>query len=253
MKSGSDSSVNRAIKIIRLLSQFHHLTVTEISRRLEIPKTTCFVILQTLEFEGIIRRDNQAKYNIDKGLYALILNADNYDLLKKIARPILQDLTNKTQMTSHLAVREGMETVYLDKVDDSGYVKFNTYKGQTHPLYITSVGKAILMNMDNKEIIKSYAETTFLSKHENTVTSLEDLLDQLEGFRNKGYTLEDEEGEIGIRCIGAPVVDSTGQTIAALSITTLKEKLPESEYFHIGSIIQEAAKQLAYSIELERT
>ena len=243
------SSVYRSIMIVKLLSKKNLLTASQIARELNIPRTTCFNLLQTLLIERLLNKDNDNKHTINKDWFHAILNVNEHDSLRKIAQPVLEELTTKTGMTSHLAVREGKDTIYLEKVDALGYVKFNTYVGQTLPLYTTGVGKAFLMSINNDDIFSLYKDYEFVKVQENTVSNVEDLITQVEKARKNGYAIEDEEGEIGIRCIGAPIINSEGKTVASLSITTLKERLPIQDYTVIGKTVIEAARQVAVRLE----
>lgn len=243
-------SVHRAISILRLLSGAEPMSVSELSRHFDIPKTTCFMILQTLEFEGLIEKLNDNKYQIGQGIFELVFGNEHLTKLREIAAPIMQQLSEKLGMTSHLAIKQGIETVYVQKAQGSGFVQFNTHIGQRHLLHLTSVGKAMMMGMPDEQIIRLIPRDRYTAKTEFTITSPEQLLDQIRMFRQKGFAVEDEEGEYGIRCVGAPVVDSRGRTVCALSVTELKNKMPDERFDTVGGMLIEAATLLAGQLEL---
>lgn len=258
MQSSADTmylvqSVRRAIAILKLLSDSEPMTVSEIGRALDTPKTTCFMILHTLEHEGLIDKHADNKYTISHGVYDLIFGNAYLNVLRDVGTPIAHELSESTGMTVHLAVRQGLETVYIVKAEGPGFVQFNTHVGQRHLLHLTSVGKAILMGLRDEHILNAIPRDLYEAKTEYTITSPEELLKQIQEFRRLGYAIEDEEGEYGVCCLGAPVVDSRGRTVGAFSVTELKSKLPRERFDRIGSLLIEAAAKMANTLEMSRS
>lgn len=243
-------SVHRAVKILKLLSNSEPMTVSEIGRAIQTPKTTCFMILHTLERDGLVEKLPDNKYRIGQGIYDLIFGTRFVNVLRELGTPIAHQLSERTGMTTHLAIRDGIESVYIVKAEGPGFVQFNTHVGQRHLLHLTSVGKAMLMGMSDRQILDIIPRELYEPRTKYTITSPEQLLEQITSFRDKGYTIEDEEGEYGIRCIGAPVKDSKGRTLGAFSVTELKSKLTEDKFDQIGRMLIEAASQLAKKLEL---
>lgn len=244
--------MHRAIAILKLLANSDPMTVSEIARAIQTPKTTCFMILQTLEKEEMVCRTIDNKYKTGQGIFDFVFGNDFVGLLRRAGEPILQEFAAAEEKTVHLAVRQGLETIYVVKAESQGFVQFNTHVGQRHMLHLTSVGKSILMGMDDEEILQLIPREQFQLKTDFTITSPEKLLEQIREFRNKGYATEDEEGEYGIRCVGVPVVDSKGRTLAAISVTELKSKLPDSKYDEVGRMLAETAAKLVRSLEMSR-
>jgi len=245
-------SVRRAIAILRLLSNSGPMTVSEIARAIDAPKTTCFMILYTLEHEGLIDKQPDNRYAISNGIYDLIFGNTYLNILREVGQPIAEQLSEATGMTVHIAVRDGIETVYIVKAEGPGFVQFNTHVGQRHLLHLTSVGKSILMGMSDEQILTIIPRDRYEPKTKYTITSPEQLLSQIQEFRKKGYAIEDEEGEYGICCIGAPIVDSRGRTVGAFSVTELKSKLTQDTFDKIGSMLIEAAAKMASRLEMSR-
>lgn len=243
-------SVHRAIAIVKLLANSEPMKVSDIARAISTPKTTCFMILQTLEQENIVVRSDDNKYRVGQGIYDLVYGDDYVNVLRQAGDPILQELAASMEMTTHLAVREGLETIYVLKRESLGFFQFNTHVGQRHLLHLTSVGKAILMSLGDNEILELIPQEFYAPKTPNTIASPEQLLDQVREFRNKGYTTEDEEGEYGVRCVGAPIIDSKGRTVGAISVTELKSRLPDNRYEEVGRLVIEAAAKLARNLEM---
>jgi len=245
-------SVRRAIAILKLLSNSRPMTVSEIGRAIDAPKTTCFMILYTLEHEGLIDKLPDNKYTISQSIYGVIFGHTYLNVLREVGTPIAEQLSEATGMTVHLAVRQGMETVYIAKAEGPGFVQFNTYVGQRHLLHLTSVGKAILMGMSDEQILGIIPRDRYEARTEYTITTPEQLLKQIQEFRKKGYAIDDEEGEYGICCLGAPVIDSQRRTVGAFSVTELKSRLTRDHFDKIGLMLIEATAQMASRLEMSR-
>ncbi|XID90930.1 IclR family transcriptional regulator [Paenibacillaceae bacterium WGS1546] len=245
-------SVHRAISIMKLLADSEPMKVSDIARAIETPKTTCFMILQTLEQSHIVIRTDDNKYRIGHGIYDFVFGDDFMNGLRQVGDAVLLELANDLDMTVHMAVRQGNETLYVLKRESPGFVQFNTHVGQRHLLHLTSVGKAILMGMSDNEIKKLLPREHFTPKTEFTIKTPEQLLQQIADFRKMGYTIEDEEGEYGVRCVGAPIIDSRGRTIGAISVTELKSKLPDRRFEEVGGHLMKAAEMIARNLEIHR-
>ncbi|MBP1990771.1 IclR family transcriptional regulator [Paenibacillus eucommiae] len=232
-------ALEKAILILNALSD-EELSIGDLHTQLKLPKTTTFVILNTLEQYEIIRKTPSGKYQLGSG----VLRWGNRYLssmdMVQTARPHLQNFVEGTPYTAHLAVLIGDKPVYCDKVEGSGFVRFATSIGQGQPLYRSSVGKALALGMTPEEIKRA------LPKEMNDTPSkgarsLEKFLEDIEFVREHGFSIEDEEFEEGIRCIGAPIRNSSGNVVASMSITALSKDLPAVKFMKIGEQIKETA------------
>jgi DNA-binding IclR family transcriptional regulator len=245
-------SVQRAIAVLRLLNDGNPQTVSDIARLLGMPKTTCFMILQTLESEQLVERREDGKYTIGHGLIELVFGNPLMNVLERVGQPFLHELSQLTGMTAHLAVKQGFDAVYAAKSEGSGFVQFNTFVGQHQPLHVTGVGKAILMGLPDSFILNVYPRERYVPLTPNTVVSPEQLLEHVKTARAKGYAVEDEEGVLGVRCLGVPIVDSHGRTLGSISVTALKEELREEDYDRIAAIMKGVSGKIAQKLELLR-
>lgn len=253
VRSYAVHSVQRALAIMKVLAHTKCLSVSEIARAIGAPKATTFVIIKTLEAENIVFRLENGSYQLGSGLYDILFGSKFLDILRHVAEPFLEELSAETKMTVHMAVREGRESVYIAKIDGPGFVHFNTFIGQRHLLYLTAIGKAMLMGMDDDEICKLFPMKSFPRKTPKTIRGLHHLLEEIKEARKRGYAIEDEEGELGVRCIGAPIMDVRGRTVGAISITALKEHLPSEVYHDVGSQVVNTARKVAYSISIQNS
>jgi DNA-binding IclR family transcriptional regulator len=244
--SYSVPAVEKTIAILNLLTD-HEMGINEIYKQLNLPKSSTFVILGTLENNGIIERTEMGKYRLSSAVFHWGMGYyKNVDIVN-IVRPHLRRLIQDTPFTAHLAVLIDGKSIFIDKVEENSFVRFATYVGQAIPFYLSSAGKALGIGMTEEEI------TLFLQNHvpvkltDKSPVTNEQILEDIRTARKLGYSTEDEQFEKGIRCIGAPVYNFTGQIKWGISIIALSTDLPEDSFERIG----EQVKQTAATISLE--
>jgi len=212
-------SLERAFDILEILSNERDgLPLTEIGRRLGLPKSTVFRLLDTLGERGYVERslaNGNYKLGLEFiGLSSLYLNSLD---LKVEAQPFLMRLSQDTGKTVFLAILQGNEVVYIDKAETFSSLRKYSIIGERKPLYCTGLGKAFLMTLADEEVRGLLAGQTFKKLTEDTVTDMQTLLQRLAESRERGWVLDDREIEPDIRCIAAPVRDYSGRAIAAIS------------------------------------
>jgi len=211
----------RLFQIIEFLaSSGDWVSVRTMARELHISAASAYRALNSLKQLGYVRQDHEdSKYQLTLKIAWLSAQVLDRQQLRHIAHPFLQHLTSVTNETTHLAVLEGPEFVYIDKVDNSQAVRMRSRVGQRGKLHCTAAGKAMLAFLpeaDAQPIINSLA---FPAMTENTITDAAKFREQLALIRRRGYGVDDEENELGIRCIGSPVFDHAGRLTGALSIS----------------------------------
>ncbi len=243
-------SLDRAFDIIELLS--HHangLAVGRIARELALHKSTTSRLLQSLGARGYVERDNAT------GFYRLGLRfvelagsqLDNLELRVE-ARPAMYELSERSGQTAFLATLQGNEVVYIDKTESFGSLRRYAIIGTRVPLYCTALGKALLMPRHDDEVRALLAELTFTPRTANTVRSAEQLIEDLHAARERGYTLDLEENEPAVRCVGAPVLDYRGYPAAALSVSGPSERISTERLAEFGALVRSAAERISRSI-----
>jgi DNA-binding IclR family transcriptional regulator len=139
--------------------------------------------------------------------------------LRQVAMPHMHVLTKITGLATHLAVPERYEAVLMEKVEPPDDSKLATWLGKRMDLHCTSVGKSLIAHLPDEELTRLMRDTGMPRHNDNSIRSLRKLKEDLARSRQAGYFIDDEEDEIGYRCIGAPIFDETGQTIAVISIS----------------------------------
>ncbi|MFK7691872.1 IclR family transcriptional regulator [Paenibacillus sp. HJGM_3] len=242
-KEYSVPALEKSILILNALAE-EELTIGDLHARLKLPKTTTFVILNTLEQHQIISKSPDGRYRLGPGVLRWSNRYLNSMDMVQIARPHLRQLVEETPYTAHLAVLINQRAVYCDKVEGSGFVRFATSIGQSQPLYQSSVGKALVADMSDAELLQALPGE-LRGSTPKSIRTPEQFLEDIKFVREHGFSLEDEEFEEGIRCIGAPIRDSSGGIVASMSITALSKDLPAVKFMKVGEQVKTAAMHIS--------
>jgi DNA-binding IclR family transcriptional regulator len=233
-------ALEKGLMILEKLARSEELLrITDIHEQMGIPKTSVFMILSTLETMEYIEKVDDNRYRLTMKIY----NIGNeilakYDI-RGIARPFMEKLADQLRFTVHLAVLSSGRAVYIEKVNGPAFVQFGTRIGQTMPLHSSAVGKVLAAYLDEESLDEIIEANPLIRATENTITSPEVFKKFLIYVRETGYAIEDEEGEIGVRCVGAPIFNSKGKVVAAVSVTGVRNDLHSAQFHEIGSTVKD--------------
>jgi len=220
LKQYSVPAVERALSVLQCLGNSKRgFSISEIGRRLNIPKSSAHLILTTLERRGFLQRNTQTgRYHFGLQLVSLSRSAlENLDLREE-AKPFLRSLMQESGLTVHMAVLERDEAVIIEKVEAPGLVRLASWIGRRLDLNCTGVGKVLLAFLPQDELDQLLKTAVFARHNSHTIISKSALRRELLLVKQSGYALDDEEDEPGLRCIGAPVFGPNGRAMAAISV-----------------------------------
>ena len=201
------TAVERSLAILEYLdSSRRGLNISEISRKLGIPKSSAYVIVMTLERLGYVeRKPDSLNYNLGLKAYGLGRGMMKNLSIADVALPNLRALVDQIHLPAHLAVPDGDQGVYIQKVDTPSLIKIDTYIGRRMDLHCTGVGKVILAYGAEEVVERILAKQAYIRHTRNTITSSKALRRELIRVREAGYAVDDEEEELEVRCIAVPV------------------------------------------------
>lgn len=253
----SDSStttigaLDKGLQVLETLCQADRdLGVSEISRQLNINKTTIFRILQTLMLHGLVEQSEETeRYRPAMRLLFLSNQVLNRLEIRRIAWDHLQNLARQVNESVHLALNDGDEIVIIDKVENHDAQSIRFHPGRRSPLYCTSLGKVFLADWAPNRL-DSYINRAKMIQHTPTTRATkEDLVEDLAEIKKCCYGLDREEHHIGIFCIAAPIRDYTGKVTAAISVTGPTFRVSEKYPSFVSPLLQaaqEISKRLGY-------
>ncbi len=223
-KEKSEYIIQAVDHALDLLEQFHddidELGVTELSKRLKLHKNNVFRLLATLESRGYIEQ-NRVTENYRLGLKTLELGQTfikQMGLLRQ-SRPVLEWLVRECNETTYVAILKEFHIVYLDVVETDLTVRVVPRVGARLPAYCTAAGKVQLAYMTDEELENFLPSKELKRFTPHTIADKEELKVHLKTVAEQGYAVDNEELDIGVRCVGAPIRDYTRRIVGAVSIS----------------------------------
>lgn len=238
-------SLDRTFNILELLSKEQQgLKLTEISKSVNLHKSTVYRLLSALMSRGYIEK-RYAIYKLGLEFVELCSLYLNSLELKTEAEPVLRNLSMLTTQTVFLATMQEQEVVYIDKVENFNSIRKYSIIGQRRPLYCTSLGKAFLMGMSDEEIKEILKEKEIISFTPNTIKEISSLLENINNSRKHGWTFDDEEYENDVQCLGAPIYDYRDNIIAAVSTVWYVNQVKNLKIEEIAGYVVNAAQDIS--------
>lgn len=228
----SKDLINSILKGIEVLQEFDldnkELGITELHKRLGYPKTTIQRIVNTYESIGFLTKNSDNnKYMLGMNLFTLGLNVGKTHVLRSVAEKYMKNLSEKFNETVQLSVLTDEYSVCILKVDSKQVLSAAPREGEKKLSHVSSSGKVVLAyNKDQEEkFMKDKLELLEITPY--SIGSVVEFKKQLELIRNQGYSVNDEESEIGLYCIGVPIFNNKGVCSASLSISIPKYRKPD--------------------------
>lgn len=213
-----------AVSVIDALRELNGAGVSELAEHLSMPKSTVHDHLRTLEREEYLV-NTAGEYRIGARFLELGGHARRQMKVYQIAKPEIQTLARDTGEHANLMIEEHGHGIFLYKATGEEAVRLDTFAGMRVHLQTTALGKSILAHTPEERVTEILDRHGLPAVTPKTVTDRDELFDELESIRDRGYAIDDEERVEGMRCVAAPVTDSDGRAIAAVSVSGPKNRM----------------------------
>jgi IclR family KDG regulon transcriptional repressor len=256
VRSGSLKLLSSVVKTLRVLEAFsperQELSTVELSRLLEMDKSSVSRIVVTLQHNGYLSRNAlTGKYRlgapfIDLGNQVL----DRYDRMDigEIALPFLRRLAHSIEEVAHLAILDNQDVVTLKKMDGGQIVTVDTKVGGRYPAHSCALGKVLLAGLTGEKLGELLGSRPLVRRTPATIVEMPALTAEIDAVREQGYAFENEESFLGICCVAAPVRDHNGSVLAAVSATLPKQRSERKRMEEIRLRVMETAAQISKQI-----
>lgn len=232
-KDNSDKRLSSVANAIRLLKAFsdddYEIGVTQLARQLLLAKSTVHRLASTLIEAGMLEQNAESgKYRLGLAVFelgALVRRRMDYSTE---ARPYLMKLREQSGETVHLAIRDEAAIVYINYLESRQAIRMSTELGMRKPAHCTAEGKALLA-FQPEEVVGRLIDGGLVARTPKTTTAPAALHKELAAVRSRGYATDDEECELGVRCIAAPVRDYGGAVIAAVGVAGPTQRLTKKK------------------------
>jgi IclR family transcriptional regulator, KDG regulon repressor len=244
-------SVERALDVLLCFSgQTPELTMTQISEKVGIHKSTTHRFLATLEKKRFVQRDPKTgAYRLGIRLLQMAYLTLEQNDLRRIAAPSLRLLLEEHQETVHLSVLDGMDVVFVDVLESRQRVKLAAAIGQRLAACATASGKSMLAFMP-EEAVQRMLKHGLLRHTQRTLCSPEAFLEDLSRVRERGFAFDEQELEDGINAVAAPVFDQHGYPMAAVAIAGPAYRLTHERMVAIGPAVLAATRGISQEVGL---
>ncbi|MFI3246723.1 MAG: DNA-binding transcriptional regulator KdgR [Ferrimonas sp.] len=240
------SSVQKVFGLLECLGAEKEWGITEIAQNLMMSKSTVYRFLQTMKSLGYVAQDeDNDKYTLTMKLYELGSKAlEHQDLIQIAAKP-MQKLSETLSETTHLAVLNQDNIVYVHKIDAIQTIGIYSRIGREAPLYCTGIGKCLMAWRDRDVVESIMAKVEYKPFTDKTHTSFTSFAQDIDLVKQQGFAEDHEEFEKHVRCIAAPVFDRLGNVVAGLSVSWLTLRFDEAQKATYVKQICAVAKQIS--------
>ena len=248
-RASKSAPVGVVSKVLRILEALNAapmgLQLKDIAQQTTIHKSTAYRFLAHLESERYLYRDEFGAYMMGPKLAGLGSGISYQTTLRKISRPILQDLWKATSETVNLGILDGQDVFYLDVLQSPHPFRMASHAGTWRPLYCTAMGKALTAFLSQQERDHVLSSLRFERFTPRTITGPEKFRKELEKVRLRGYALDDEEATLGARCVGAPVLVERGKVAAAISVAGPTTRIAREKIPAFARVVRAAARAIS--------
>ncbi|MBV9322644.1 MAG: IclR family transcriptional regulator [Chloroflexi bacterium] len=239
--------LGKALDVLETLVAAGEMGLSQLAAESGVSKTSAFRVLTTLEVRGYLAKDPASRrYRPGPKLIALGGSlVSGLDVLQA-ARPVLESLHRRFGETVNLGVLAEGRVLYLDMIESQQGLRTISHVGSRDPLHCTALGKALLACLPPSEARQLLTDYRRVRQTPHTRISLHALERELARVRDQGYALDDEENELGARCVGAAIVDSQAQPVAALSLSGPTSRLTDKMIARVGEEVRLAARAVEH-------
>lgn len=215
-------SLQKAFNIIEIMAASgEEMALNDISKQTELPKATALRLIYTLQTMGYIQQNSKnSAYSLTLKFQLLANNMDIYREMVELIRPFMQEVSNSLAEATCLSICDNLELVYIESIDSLDNLLNVTQKiGKRAPLYCTGAGKLYLSAMTTAELDDYLNSTPLLPLTTHTLTSKEAIKAKIREIQANGYSMDDEECELGVKCVALPVYDAQRKIVCTLSVS----------------------------------
>ena len=237
---------DRLVLVMEILAETGPVTLAELCSHLDLNKSTVHRLLSSLIYMEYVKQDSET------GKYALsfkLLNLSNkllshIDILDTV-RPCLRKLSAEIGETVHFVQLDGLDAVYICKEESQqNSIRMVSKVGSRIPLYCSGVGKAMMADMDSTRIQTIWYDSDIKKLTPHTIIDYTQFLEKIKEVSTKGYALDDEENELGVRCIAVSIPDYKGRTKYAFSVSAPIGRMSDERIEELAKIVLEVKEEI---------
>jgi len=239
------SSLAKGIKVLELLAENGDLSVTEVAKQLGINRAASHRFISTLRELGYVEKNDHSQYGLTFKIFELGMKVVNRFEIRRAAPPFMQKLASLYNETINFACLNGEDVVHLDKIDSKEILRIDAPVGGRAPAYCTALGKSILAFLPQEELASYLKNVSLRPLTPNTITSKKKLKQELDRIRSNGVAVDNEELSLGLRCVGAPILDHSGYPRYAMSVSGVAIRMPSLKIKQIQEGVRKVCEEFS--------
>jgi DNA-binding IclR family transcriptional regulator len=261
LKTASPPAVDRALAILEELAKSNRgLRLPEIAQRLKLPKSSAHSVLVALERRGYLQRnDSSGRYLFGPKIFTLANLALGGMTVREVAHPILTSLMRRTGQMVHMAILDRDQAVLIEQIAPPHLSAPMTWLGKRLDLHCTALGKALAAWLPEEQWDRIIREHTLSKHNDNTICTPQRFKAELARTKQRGYAVDDEEVDLGVRCLSVPVLGPSGEVVSAISLSGTTSDIHDGNADALVRLLAAAASQIeqelrssaAHSVPLE--
>ena len=237
--------LDRSLKLLELVAEADGATLTDLADHSGMAPSTAHRLLTSLAGHGMVAHDAETgAWTIGVKAFEIGTAYLRFRKLGTISRPFLKQLMEDCGETANVAIEEEGDVVFISQVESHSPMRAFFRPGHRGPIHASGIGKAILSTWTDARIAALLAGRDLRHFTGKTRDTLPALLDDIAMIRSRGWSIDDEEHTLGMRCVAAPIFDEYGEAVAGISVSGPAVRLPDARIETIGPIVGAAAEAL---------
>ncbi|MFT4730006.1 MAG: IclR family acetate operon transcriptional repressor [Granulosicoccus sp.] len=238
-------ALERGLLLLLALSKGGNANLTNLALQVGMPPSTALRLLTTMQKHGFVDFDETSQHwAVGVEAYSVGSTYLNQTNLVEVAQRVMRKLMNDTGETTNLAIEEGGDIVFVAQVETQNPIRAFHSPGSRGKIHASGIGKIFLSELPREGVEKILQKKGLPEFTAKTLTSPNDLFENLETIRSRGWSFDDEERFVGMRCIAAAIYDATGTAVAGLSVSGPTVRFPDTNVPQLGAEVVKAATEI---------
>jgi len=242
-------SVDRAFDVLDILASRDGMTLSEVAFELNQSPATIYRVLSTLQAREIVETDPVSQvWNIGPAAFQIGYAFMRRSSVVERSRPIMRDLMAQTGETANLGIEKSDMIIFVSQVETHETIRAFFPPGTQSPMHASGIGKALLAHYSDDRIAKLLEHHSLEKFTDKTITDPPKLLVEMKNIRAQGFAFDDEEKNLGMRCIASPILNFFGEAVAGISVSGPTHRITPDRINTISAVVKSAAKYLSQSL-----
>jgi DNA-binding IclR family transcriptional regulator len=239
------SLIEKTMRVIGFLGNGRKMPLGEIASNAKLVKSSTYRILYTLQKLGYVEKNERGYYSLSARLSFIVGRLDQGQDLVRLAEPLMVSLVSRFRETVNLGVLDGDEVLYIHVLQSPQPLRLAAQAGMRDPIHSTALGKCLVSRFPQAELDAVFKRRPMTARTPRSIRNRSVFLRELKRVNQQGYAVDDGEDSVGVRCVGAPILNSADEVVAALSISGPGSRVRPDREEEIATEVIKACRQIS--------